>query len=116
LKKFNEEKSKLDRLEESGETHKVVQIKEKTAWKNALAKAEGRKVKDDPILLKKSVLKKEQKVRSSKKKWEARIKGVEKAKDDRQKKRAGNIDKKKKEKKVKKLKTAAKRGKIIPGF
>lgn len=116
LKKLNEEKSRLEQLESAGETSKVVEIKEKAAWKNALAKAEGEKVKDDPILLKKSVVKKEQKVRSSKKKWEARIEGVKKAKDDRQKKRKENIDKRKKQKKVKQLKSAAKRGKIIPGY
>lgn len=116
LKKLTEEKNILEKLEQSGETHKVVQIKEKTAWKNALAKAEGQKVKDDPILLKKSVQKKEQKVRSSKKKWEARITGVQKGKDEKQKKRTENIEKRKKEKKNKKLKSAAKRGKIIPGF
>ncbi|XP_050297191.1 surfeit locus protein 6 homolog [Anthonomus grandis grandis] len=116
LNKLKEQKSKLEQLEQSGETHKVLEIKEKTAWKNALAKAEGQKVKDDPILLKKSVDKKEQKIRSSKKKWEARIQGVQKSKDEKQKKRKENIDKRKKDKKVKKLKGAAKRGKIIPGF
>jgi len=116
LQKLNEEKNRIGELKESGEIHKAVEIKEKTAWKNALAKAEGQKVKDDPILLKKSVKKKEQKVRSSKKKWEARISGVQKAKDEKQKKRTENLAKRKKEKKVKKLKSASKRGKIIPGF
>lgn len=116
LEEINEEKQVLDKLEQEGNIHEVVQIKEKKAWKNALAKAEGQKVKDDPTLLKKSVKKKEQKVRSSKKKWEARIHGVEKSKEQRQKKRKENIDKKKKDKKVKKMKSASKRGKIIPGF
>ncbi|CAG9765357.1 unnamed protein product [Ceutorhynchus assimilis] len=116
LEKLNEEKTRLEQLEKSGETDKVIQIKEQTAWKNALAKAEGQKIKDDPILLKKSVKKHEQKVRSSKKKWEARIQGVEKSKEEKQKKRKENIDKRKKDKKVKKLKSASKRGKIIPGF
>ncbi|KAL1492210.1 hypothetical protein ABEB36_012692 [Hypothenemus hampei] len=116
LKKLTEEKSKLQELEMSGETKKVVEMKEKVAWKNALAKAQGQKVKDDPELLKKSLTRKEQKVRSSKKKWEARITGVKKAKEEKQKKRSENIAKRKKDKKVKKLKNAAKRGKIIPGF
>lgn len=116
LQKLNEEKIKLDTLEQSGDIQKVVEIKEKTAWKNALAKAEGQKVRDDPILLKKSAKRKDQKVRSSKKKWDARTTGVQKAKDERQKKRSQNIEKRKKEKKIKKLKSAVKRGKIIPGF
>lgn len=116
LKKFEEQKDKLQKLEESGEIEKVTEIKEKTAWKNALAKAEGVKIKDDPTLLKKSVKKKEQKQRSSKKKWEKRQQGVQKAKEERQQKRTENIEKRKKEKKNKKLKTASKRGKIIPGF
>lgn len=32
-------------------------MKEKIAWKNVLQKAEGEKIKDDPILLKKSIKK-----------------------------------------------------------
>ncbi|ENN79314.1 surfeit locus protein 6 homolog [Dendroctonus ponderosae] len=116
LEKMAEEKTKLVEMEKTGDISKVVQIKEKAAWKNALAKAEGQKVKDDPILLKKSVKKKEQKVRASKKKWDARIHNVEKAKNERQSKRTENIEKKKKQKKVKKLKAASKRGKVIPGF
>lgn len=116
LQKIEYEKQKLEKLKESGEVEKAIEIKEKAAWKNALAKASGEKVKDDPSLLKKSVKKQEQKHRSSKKKWEQRIKGVEKAKEEKQKKRQENIQKRKKEKKTKKLKNAAKKGKIIPGF
>ncbi|XP_066253603.1 surfeit locus protein 6 homolog [Euwallacea similis] len=116
LKKLTEENNKLQQLKSTGETTKMIQIKEKTAWKNALAKAEGQKIKDDPILLKKSMQKKKQKVRASKKKWEARISGVAKAKEEKQKKRKDNIDQRKKQKKVKQLKGAAKRGKIIAGF
>lgn len=116
LQKLEEQKDKLQKLEESGETEKVIEIKEKTAWKNALAKSEGVKVKDDPTLLKKSVKKKEQKQRSSKNKWERRLQGVQKAKEERQQKRSENIVKRKKEKKNKKLKAASKRGRIIPGF
>lgn len=116
LQKIESENEKLEKLKESGEVEKAIQIKEKIAWKNALAKASGEKVKDDPALLKKSMKKQEQKQRSTKKKWEQRIKGVEKAKEERQKKRQENIQKRKKDKKTKKLKQAAKRGKIIPGL
>nr|CAH7740297.1 unnamed protein product [Callosobruchus chinensis] len=116
LKNIEKQKEKISRLKESGEIEKAIQIKEKSAWKNALAKAEGQKIKDDPLLLQKSVKKKEQKQRSSKKKWEQRTQGVEKAKQERQQKRTDNIQKRKKDKKTNKLKKAAKRGKIIPGF
>lgn len=116
LKKIEQEKEKIEKFKESGEVQKATEMKEKTAWTNALAKAAGEKVKDDPILLKKSLRKQQQKQRSSKNKWEQRQKGVEKTMDDRQKKRQENIQKRKKDKKTKKLKNAAKKGKIIPGF
>lgn len=116
LQNLEKEKEKIKELQNQGDIDKAVEIKEKTAWKNALAKAEGKKVKDDPILLKKTVQKQEQKKRSSAKKWQARVEGVSKAKDERQKKRSDNIEKRKGDKKKNKLKKAVKRGKIIPGF
>ncbi|KAJ8967997.1 hypothetical protein NQ314_002531 [Rhamnusium bicolor] len=93
---LEEQKEKIQKLEERGETEKALEIKEKAAWRNALAKVKGQKVKDDPTLLKKSMRKQEQKQRSSKKKWENRIQGVQRAKDERQQKRTENIEKKKK--------------------
>lgn len=116
LDKLKQKKEKLKKLEESGQTQAAVEMKRKDAWKNALAKAEGLKVKDDELLLKKSIKSKELLKKRSAKKWESRIQGVANAKEDRQKKRQENIDKKKKEKKVRKNKLASKRGKIIPGF
>lgn len=116
LAKLKEQKEKLIQMEQSGEKDKAIEIKEKIHWKNALAKAEGKKVKDDPTLLKKTIQKEKYKVNKSKKEWEARQEGVKKAKEERQKKRTENIEKRKKDKKLKKLKNAAKKGKIIPGF
>lgn len=116
LEQVQEINNKIDKLKSSGEITKAIEIKEKNAWKNALAKTQGIKVKDDPILLKKSIQKQEQKKRSSKKKWESRIESVNKAKEERQKKRGENIDKRKKEKKLHKLKKSVKRGKVIPGL
>ncbi|KAL3277721.1 hypothetical protein HHI36_013064 [Cryptolaemus montrouzieri] len=113
LKKQNE---RIINLKESGEIDKAVKMKEKTAWKNALAKVSGEKVKDDVTLLKKSIKKKDQKHKSSKKKWQARENAVMKSKEEKQQKRQENIDKRKKTKKLTKLKKAAKKGKIIPGF
>lgn len=116
LTKLKEQKEKLAELEKSGEKEKAVEIKEKIHWKNALAKAEGKKVKDDPNLLKKTIRKQKERVNASKKIWEARHEGVKKAQEERQKKRTENIEKRKKDKKMKKLKSAAKKGRIIPGF
>lgn len=116
LQKLQQQKEKLTELEQSGDKEKAIEIKEKLHWKNALAKAEGKKVKDNPLLLKKTIQKQKQKVKASKKKWEARQEGVRKAQEERQRKRTENIEKRKKDKKLNKLKKAAKKGKIIPGF
>lgn len=116
LENMEKQKEKLKNLEAQGEKEKATELKEKFAWKNALAKAEGEKVKDDPILLKKSIKKKDDQKKSSKKKWDVRKEGVKKAQDEKQRKRTENLAKRKKEKKVTKLKKAAKRGRIIPGF
>uniref|UniRef100_A0A6M2DI27 Putative surfeit locus protein 6 n=1 Tax=Xenopsylla cheopis TaxID=163159 RepID=A0A6M2DI27_XENCH len=115
LNKLNKNKEKLEALK-SQDAEQAQELKEKMAWKAALAKAEGQKVKDDPDLLKKSVKKQEQIKRASAKKWEARKEGVKKAQEERQRKREVNINKRKDEKKNKKLKRAVKRGRVIPGF
>ncbi|KAF5308390.1 hypothetical protein FQR65_LT06210 [Abscondita terminalis] len=116
LENLKKTKEEVKMLELSGEIGKAVEINEKVSWKNAFYKSEGVKVKDDEQLLAKTIKRKEQKKKQSKKKWEAREANVKKLKEDRQKKRQENIDKRKKSKKVKKMKQAVKRGKVIPGF
>ncbi|XP_068628701.1 surfeit locus protein 6 homolog [Battus philenor] len=114
LDEIEQQENKFRQLQESDQgSNKVKELKEKIAWKNILQKAEGQKVKDDPILLKKSIKRMEQKKKVSKKQWENRIKTVEQKKDERQKKRRENISKKKKEKKSKIVKAAVKRGRVI---
>ncbi|XP_026725882.1 surfeit locus protein 6 homolog [Trichoplusia ni] len=113
LENLKQQEEKFKQLEEREETGKVKEIKEKIAWKNVLQKAEGQKVKDDPLLLKKSIKKMDQKKKQSKKQWDTRVKNVEQKKDERQKKRKENIAKKKKEKKSKIIKTSAKRGRVV---
>lgn len=44
LQQLKDKKEKIRELEESGETDKAKEIKEKDAWKNVLAKASGEKV------------------------------------------------------------------------
>lgn len=116
LQQLQEKKEKLKQLEESGDKEKAEEIREKDAWKVALAKANGEKVKDDPELLKRSIKRKGFKKKHSAKKWDARIEKVQKSKQERQDKRRENILKRKKETKLNKLKKAAKKGRVIPGF
>ncbi|PSN35561.1 hypothetical protein C0J52_12495 [Blattella germanica] len=116
LKKIEKQKSKLKDLEREGELEKATHIREKIAWNKALDKAEGIKVKDNPELLKKTIKKEVKRKQRSKKKWDARNEGVKQRIDDRQKKRTENIQARKKQVKLNKMKKAAKKGRIIPGF
>lgn len=116
LQQLQQKKEKLKQLENSGDKEKAEDIKEKDAWKSALAKANGDKIKDNPELLKRTLKRKEQKKKHSANKWNSRIENVQKSKQERQEKRQGNIMKRKKEKKLNKLKKAAKKGRVIPGF
>ncbi|KYQ46724.1 Surfeit locus protein 6 like protein [Trachymyrmex zeteki] len=116
LQQLQQKKEKLKQLEDLGDKEKAEDIKEKDAWKSALAKASGEKVKDDPELLKRTIKRNEQKKKYSANKWNSRIENVQKSMQERQEKRRENIMKKKKEKKQNKFKKAAKKGRIIPGF
>ncbi|XP_011299480.1 surfeit locus protein 6 homolog [Fopius arisanus] len=116
LQQLKEKKEKLKELVTAGEKEKALAIQERDAWKSALAKAGGEKVKDDPELLKRTVKRDEQQKKRSTKKWEARISGVEKAQQEKQSKRTENIMKHKKERKINKMKKSSKKGRIIPGF
>ncbi|KAG7201986.1 hypothetical protein KM043_004678 [Ampulex compressa] len=99
LQNLEERKQTIKKMEESGNKEKAMEIAEKDAWKNVLAKASGEKVKDDPELLKRSIKKQDQKKKHSAKKWESRIDGVQKSIQERQEKRRENIMKRAKDKK-----------------
>lgn len=116
LLELKQKKEKLKEMEQSGEIEKAQELKEKDAWKSALAKASGEKVKDDPDLLKRTIKRKDQQKKQSAKKWESRLENVQKGIRERQEKRQDNIMKRKKEKKLNKLKKAAKKGRAMPGF
>ncbi|XP_077298410.1 surfeit locus protein 6 homolog isoform X2 [Arctopsyche grandis] len=113
LETLKKQKETLKDLNQAGEKEKASHLMEKTAWKNALAKAEGQKIKDDPILLKKSVKKLEQKKKVSAKKWDQRLQGVEKAISDKQKRRDTNLSKRKNDKRKKVFNKAVKKGRMI---
>jgi len=103
-------------LEKSGETEKAKKLKERDAWNNVLAKAEGVKVKDNVELLKKTIARKERQKKVSKTKWDERKNTLEKTKKEKQEKRTNNLLKKKQEKKEKIKKKAIKKGRFVPGI
>eukprot|EP00095_Tigriopus_kingsejongensis_P002035 maker-scaffold556_size137522-snap-gene-0.29 protein:Tk02035 transcript:maker-scaffold556_size137522-snap-gene-0.29-mRNA-1 annotation:"surfeit locus protein 6 homolog" len=116
LQKIKKHKEKLKSLKQAGKSEEVQQITETTAWQTAQDKAEGAKIKDDETLLKKSIKKQEQRKKSSKKKWDDRVSQVDQKKSTFQKKRTDNLKKRKDQTKQTKLKKAAKKGRLVPGF
>lgn len=116
LKSIKEQKNKISQLVEKGEKEKALEIKTQLAWKKAFDKTEGKKVKDDPNLLLKAVKKKKDLKRLSKKKWAERKEKVEQSIAKSQQKRQENLNKRIKDKKVKKLKLLSKKGRVIAGF
>ncbi|XP_017084809.2 LOW QUALITY PROTEIN: surfeit locus protein 6 homolog [Drosophila eugracilis] len=116
LKKLRDTKKHLTELREQGETDKAAEMQTDIAWRKAFDKVEGKKVKDDTKLLQKSIKKRRVEKKKSKTKWTERKQKVEYDKEKRQKKRQENLDKRSKDKKNRKLKTASKKGRIIPGF
>lgn len=104
-----------DEMEKSGEITKAKELKERDAWNNVLAKAEGVKVKDNVELLKKTIARKERQKKVSKNKWDERNDVLEKTKKEKQDKRTNNLLKKKQEKKEKTKKKAIKKGRFVPG-
>lgn len=116
LKQIKATDQKINELKEQGDSEKALELKNEIAWKKAFDKVEGKKVKDDPQLLYKAIKKRKDEKKRSKKQWVQRKNKVESGIEQRQKKRQENIDKRIKDKRIKKLKTASKRGKVIPGF
>lgn len=116
LQKLKEQEKMVKNLKEEGKIDEAKQIVERKAIKTALMKMEGVKVKDDTELLKKSIKKKKMKKIKSVKKWQDRENKVRKDKEERQMKRTKNIQARAHQKKLGKLKKAAKKGRIIPGF
>jgi len=94
-------------------------IEEKDLWLNARKRAHGERIRDDTSLLKKTLKRKDKQKKKSEKEWNERIEGVQKSQAMRQKKREGNLAKRREEKGSKgKKKGASKKGKpkARPGF
>merc|ERR1719216_236134 len=116
LGKIKKHKEKIQSLQAIGKTERAKSLEDKATWKSVMERTEGVKVKDDEGLLKKSIKKLDQKKKSSKRKWDARVEGEENRKKMQQQKRSGNIKKRKQDIKQSKLKKASKKGRSIPGF
>lgn len=96
---------------------------EKEAWLTARRRAEGTadRVRDDEALLKKALKRKEKQKKRSEKAWAERVKGVETAMQNKQKRREENIRKRKEDKLERKLglkkkKSGSSKKKARPGF
>jgi len=112
LKQAKKKKEKMSEME-AIDKEQAQEMTAKHVWKSALLKAEGVKLKDDPELLKKAMKRREQKKKSSQRKWEDRQKTLSKQIKDRQDKRAKNIAKKKEGRANKKIQKAKKRGRVV---
>lgn len=110
------EKEKMKHLEKKGENEAAVSIADQTAWSAALQKAEGKKVKSDVDMLKRSIKKRETRKKTSQKKWEQRKATIEKHKAEKQNLRKKNIAARKGAKVEKKMNKLKKKGHIVPGF
>jgi len=108
--------SRLSGLDEE----KRADIEEKEAWLNAKKKAHGERVRDDTNLLKKTLKRKDKQKFRSEREWTDRIRGVEKGKEMKQKRRDENLRKRREEKGGKKgkggKKVPSKKTKARPGF
>lgn len=115
LDKVERRKQKVDELKEK-DAEAGSKLEQKIQWQAVLSKAQGEKVKDDPVLLKKAAKKKEKDSSRKKKKWGDRKKTVDETLKKKVDKREKNLEKRKTDKKDKKRKSLIKRGRIIPGF
>lgn len=104
--------NKLKKLEKT-DIEAADRMKKKEIWENALHKAEGNKVLNDPKLLEKKIKRKMKEKVKSAKTWKERKDKVEHRKNKRQDKRDFNINKRKEAKKEKKMKLLKKKGRIL---
>ncbi|RDA93418.1 hypothetical protein CP533_1976 [Ophiocordyceps camponoti-saundersi (nom. inval.)] len=118
LLKVQGQKKRLAELEPD----KRADVADKEAWLTARRRVEGDKIRDDEAILKKAVRRKEAAKKKSQKAWRERQQGVELAQKERQKKREGNIQKRRDDKVLgkagkKNKKAGGKKGKAgRPGF
>ncbi|KAG4302614.1 hypothetical protein PCK1_001198 [Pneumocystis canis] len=99
---------RLDQLSDE----KKKQIMESDAWKKAILQSQGKKIKDNEMLLRKSIKRQERQKKKSAKAWNERLEKLSKIKQLQQKKRQDNIEAHRVMRKKKRLKKKHQR----PGF
>ncbi|XP_069465433.1 surfeit locus protein 6 [Ambystoma mexicanum] len=113
LERLEARKNKLEELQEKDEKKARV-LETKMKWTNVLYKAEGIKIKDNEVLLKASLKRKEKIKLQRKKQWEKRTEHTSSKMQQRQDKRRRNIQKRNKAKIEKKKDRARKKGRVLP--
>ncbi|GAB4836425.1 hypothetical protein Ancab_001337 [Ancistrocladus abbreviatus] len=114
-KKLFKEKELESVLKLEEEAKKDPEKAKKHAWKVVTDRAMGRKVHDNPKLLKLSIKKEERKHKKSVEKWKERMKTTEMRKQEKQEKRKENIKSKIEQKKKRKIEKREKKL-MRPGF
>ncbi|KAH7973142.1 hypothetical protein HPB52_021801 [Rhipicephalus sanguineus] len=107
---------KMKNLEEDDPERRAKEAQEKRNWHRALDRAEGIKVRDDPVLLEASLKRREKRRQQRRKKWDSRSQRVKQRQIERQKKRRDIIKTRKQAKLPTKMKRLKKKDHIIPGF
>lgn len=113
LQKLKLQKKKIKDLVESGEKEKAKDEKQKMLWQTAFDKIEGKKVKDNEEILKKTIKKRKVLKKKSKEKWNERKQKLEEKQSTKQKKREENIQKRKTDNQKTKLKKAVNKGRVF---
>ena len=90
LSKAEEQQQKITKIVEQ-DPSKGKEIKEKIKWQQALDKAQGIPRKDDPLLLQKTLKKKERQKKVSQKQWQERLEHQKQRKEKQQEKRRKHI-------------------------
>ncbi|XP_033732480.1 surfeit locus protein 6 homolog [Pecten maximus] len=115
LEKIEKRQERVEKVKEN-DAEKGKEMETKMAWEAALHRAQGQKVKDDPVLVRKAMKMKEKMKKSKQTKWSQREEQVKKRMDAKNDKRTQNIQERKQQKKDKKLKRAKKKGRVVAGF
>ena len=108
IKKAENKQKKLEKLKETNKG-RAERLEDREKWERVMGMARGKKLKDDPKLLKKTVKRLEKKTQVNRKKWSERVQSERERSDGRQQKRQQNIQERIKKIKAKKARKRAKK-------
>ncbi|XP_003724255.2 surfeit locus protein 6 homolog [Strongylocentrotus purpuratus] len=112
LKKAELKEQKMAEMKEK-DPDKAQEVETEGKWQTVIDKAQGIKVKDDVELLKKSIKRKEQRKKASKKQWDERKAKLEEKMKHKDAKKRTNIKAKTDGRKAKKVKRLQQKGKLL---